>query len=122
MNKSTTAKQLASDLRRTAAQATEAASAVVKRGAADIKDQARASVAASGHPEAQRAARAISFDMISPIDARIGYYASVESIAAQIEHGGAAAGPGGHLSRALKIEQPDFERILPLAVLKRMDS
>lgn len=120
MSKNTTAKSLASDLRRTAQQADEAATAVVKKGAADIKDQARASVAGSGHSEAERAARAISFDMLSPTDARIGYYASIGPLAAELEHGGAAAGPGGHLARALKTESSDFQRILPLAVLKRM--
>lgn len=124
MNQTLTARQLAAQFDNAAAEVTEAVGAVVRAAAYRVRGNAHDSVAAGGeggdNDSYAFAARQIEAVPDGELEMVVGYDNRIAPLAAAIEFGTATGGPGGQLSRALMTEAPIFERVVPLAALKRL--
>lgn len=135
MNQNLTAAQLAAQFDHAATDVTDAVGKVVEAAAYRIRGKAFDAVSGDGGDapgvgddgEEQDnndpyafAARHIEAVHDGGLEMVIGYDNAIEPLAASIEYGGAAAGPGGHLAKELKTEAPRFAKVIPLAALKRL--
>lgn len=124
MNQNLTAQQLAAQFDHAAADVTDAVDKVVKAAAYRIRGNAYDAVSADGGGETndshQYAARHIEAVPDGELEMVIGYDNTIAPLAAAVEYGSATIAPGGHLAAALKTEAPIFERVVPLAALKRL--
>ncbi len=124
MNQNLTAAQLAAQFDHAAADVTDAVQKVVEAAAYRIRGKAYDAVTSDGedgdNDRYRFAARHIEAVHDGALEMVIGYDNGIEPLAASIEYGGAAAGPGGHLAKELKTEAPRFAKVIPLAALKRL--
>lgn len=133
MNQNLTAAQLAAQFDHAATDVTDAVQKVVEAAAYRIRGKTFDAVAGDNEPvigddgEEQDnndsyafAARHIEAVHDGALEMVVGYDNAIEPLAASIEYGGAATGPGGHLAKELKTEAPRFAKVIPLAALKRL--
>lgn len=107
--------QMAAELQRVSAATDKAVSAVIKKGALQIKNNARASVSSSNAGKSA-AGDHINFDMTGPLEAEIGYDKMAGSLGTMNEYGSAGNAPKRDLSNALEREAPVTEEYLAEAV------
>lgn len=118
MSGTTTPAGFAAELARIAASIPTVVEPVVKKGALQIKNAARARVrSAHSHPGKVQAASFINFDMRGKLAAEIGYdKGDAGSLGTFNEYGSAGNAPDNALSTALTAETPVAARYLWEAV------
>lgn len=126
-----TPETLAADLLKAAGEAIAATQAVVRKGALNIKAQAKQNVQASAPLHSAHAAQAITYDTKfsgTNFEAEIGYDKDKGKSAGKrtgpgglgniLEYGSATSAPHRDLGRALDVEEPLFEIALGAAIEK----
>ena len=105
MSGTTTPAGFAAELARIASGVDKVIEPVIKKGALEVKNQARSTVAAA-HSNAGKAAAAsfINFDMRGKLAAEIGYDKPGGALGTLNEYGSAGNSPDNALSRALEAE------------------
>ena len=107
--------QFAAECRSVAAAADRAVSAVVKRGANNVKTTAR-NTADSSNAGKAAAVYHINFDMDGELAAEIGYDKPAGSLGTMLEYGSAGNTPGNDLGMALEREAPNMDKFIADAV------
>lgn len=119
MARDTTPAQFAAELAAAGAEAERAAAPVVKRGALNVKTQARKTVASShSNPGKRAAAQWINFDMRGRLEAEIGYdKARAGNFGHMNEYGTSRWAPDRGLATALEVEADRMPEFLRKAVM-----
>lgn len=107
--------EMAAELRRVSAATDRAVSTVVKKGALEVKNKARASVSSSNRGKAA-AAHFINFDMRGTLEAEIGYDKPAGALGTMNEYGSAGNTPHNDLGKALDAEAPAVAKYIGEAV------
>jgi hypothetical protein len=107
--------QFAAELQRVSAGAEKAVAPAVKKGALNVKNNARASLSSSNAGK-QAAGAHINFDMLGTLDAEIGYDKPAGALGTMNEYGSAGNAPKRNLGNALEREAPVLEKYVGEAV------
>lgn len=106
---------MTAELQRVSAATDKAVSDVIKKGALQVKNTARASVSSSNAGK-DAAGNFINFDMKGTMEAEIGYDKMAGSLGTMNEYGSAGNAPKKDLSNALEREAPVTEKYMTEAV------